>query len=323
MISTEKTLKARLLLPCLIVAILLTGCNTLPAESEKHAEYSSLGDPQAALSYSTAFPIASAQEAVLRGDAAVTKGDLDRALFEYIRALEKEGADPEILYKVGRVHLARGDTRRAEVAFFLVLKEMPDHAGGLTEVGIIRMRHRDHQSAKSFLSRALQITPDSSRIFNALGVLEDMQKKHPQAQNNYASAIALDGRIPLYLNNLGYSHYQMGDLINAENAFVDALRLDPGYERAWRNLALVYAKSRRYSEALQAFGKTEQEHQAYNDVGYVAMVTGRYADAQRFFEEAIRLSPMYYELAESNARRLVVLQQTAPAATEQSIETGG
>ena len=75
----------------LIMAGLLTGCAGLPSEATTHSEFSGLGDADASLSYNTAFPIASAKEAVLKGDAAVAKGDLNRALFEYIRALEKEG----------------------------------------------------------------------------------------------------------------------------------------------------------------------------------------------------------------------------------------
>jgi hypothetical protein len=43
---------------------------------------------------------------------------------------------------------------------------------------------------------------------------------------------------------------------------------------------------------------------AYNDVGYVAMLGGRLDDAETFFEEAMRLSPRYYELAGMNAQRL-------------------
>lgn len=307
----RETVKSWIVIPILGMTILLTGCTTQPSKPEKHAEYSSLGDPQAALTYNTAFPIASSKEAILRGDAAVATGDLNRALFEYIRALEKEGADAELLYKVGQIHLARGDARRAELAFFLCLKEMPDHPGALTEVGMIRMRQRDYESARKFFSRALEITPNSARIFNAMGILEDMQKNHVRAQSNYIQAIALNSKVPLYLNNLGYSYYLMGNQADAERAFVDALKLDPGHKRAWRNLALVYAKSGRYREALAAFGKIEAEHEAYNDVGYVAMMTGRYDDAQHFFEEAMRLSPIYYELAGRNVKHLKVLRESS------------
>ena len=302
-------MKSLLPVQLLIVTLVLSSCGSIPTESENHAEYNALGDPKAALTYNTAFPIASAAEAIVRGDAAMVKGDTDRALFEYIRALEKEGADGETLYKIGRVHLSRGDNKRAKLAFMLALKEIPEHAGALLEVGLLQMQSREYDAARQTLEHALQLAPNSPKALNALGVLEDMQKNFQQAQIHYRKAIALGGDTPLYLNNLGYSRYLAGDQAGAERAFNDALRLRPNHTRAWRNLGLVYAKTERYQEALDAFGKIEAEHQAYNDVGYVAMVSGRYDDAQKFFEEAMRISPTYYELALQNAKRLELVRE--------------
>jgi tetratricopeptide (TPR) repeat protein len=161
----------------LLLAVLgsISGCAGLPSESKKYTEYSELGDAEAQLTYNTAFPIASAKEGVLRGDAAVSKGDLDRALFEYIRALEKGGANAETLYKVGRVHLARKDPERARLAFLLCLKELPDHAGALVDMGKLQMRQKKYDEAKALLSQALETAPQSAEVFNALGVIEDMQ----------------------------------------------------------------------------------------------------------------------------------------------------
>jgi len=283
----------------------------MPSEAKRHSEFDALGDPDAHLTYSTAFPIATAEEAVVRGDAAAVKGDLNRALFEYIRALEKGGADGATLYKIGRVHLALKDTRRAELAFSLCLKALPDHVGALLEMGKLLMHKRAYPSAAELLGHALEIAPDSPQIFNALGVLADMQKRHHEAENHYIKAIFLDGDRPIYLNNLGYSYYLMGCQDRAEQMFLNTLKLDPNHKRAWRNLGLIYAKSARFRQALEAFGKVEKDYEAYNDVGYVAMLSGRFDEAQRFFSEAMRLSPIYYELAMNNAKRLELLRGNA------------
>lgn len=309
--KTLLSAKIRRTLLFVMAVLLLSGCSSVPSEPKRHAEFDSLGDPGAHLTYGTAFPIATAEEAVLRGDAAAARGDLDRALFEYIRALEKGGSNAETLYKIGRVHLARTDPKRAELAFALCLKALPDHVGALVETGKLKMHRREYASAESLLIHALEVDPNSAQIFNVLGVLDDMRKQHLEAQNNYIKAIYLDGDKPIYLNNLGYSYYLMGCQDRAEQMFLDTLKLDPGYRRAWRNLGLVYAKSARFSLALEAFGKIEKEHEAYNDVGYVAMLSGRFDAAQRFFDEAVRLSPVYYELAMDNAKRLELLRSGA------------
>jgi tetratricopeptide (TPR) repeat protein len=295
----------------LIVALhgLLSGCASQHTYPNHQSEFSALGDTDAHLSYNTAFPIASAQEGILRGDSALAKGDLDRALFEYIRALDEGGPDSATLYKIGRVHLARNDKERAGLALILCLKEKSDHVGALVEMGKLQIRERRYEAAKELLTKALKIEPNTPEIYNALGVIEDMQKNHDQAQKNYIQANYINGDNLIYLNNLGYSYYLMGCQQRAEQMFLDILKIDPTYMLAWRNLGLVYAKTARYRQAVDALSKTLSEHQAYNDVGYVAMVSGRYDVAQHYFNEAVRLSPSYYEVAERNAKHLATLRQ--------------
>lgn len=293
------------------LAVMIGGCNTQPVMPENSADFSSLGDANAKLAYNTEFPVASAQEAVTRGDAAVTRGDLERALFEYIRALDLEGADADVLYKVGRLHAARADSERAELAFSWALSTQPDHVGALLEIGILQVRRRQYEAAQEHLDRALAIQPILPRACNALGVIADVQGDYVEAQAHYGKALTHAGQVPQYLNNLGYSRFLSGNRSGAARAFEAALKLDPSYERAWRNLALVYAKQGRYDEAIEAFAKMEDLHKAYNDVGFIAMVAGRSDDANAFFEEAMRLSPTYYELAERNSRRLGVTRESS------------
>jgi Flp pilus assembly protein TadD len=174
-------------------------------------------------------------------------------------------------------------------------------------MGKLEMHQRKYESAETLLIHALDINPNLPLVYNALGVIADIKKEHQQAQKNYIQALFLDGNKPIYMNNLGYSYYLMGCQDRAEQMFVDTLKTDPNYKLAWRNLGLVYAKSARYKLALEAFGKTEKEYQAYNDVGYIAMLSGHYDKAQHYFNEAVRLSPAYYELAVRNAKRLDLL----------------
>jgi Flp pilus assembly protein TadD len=290
---------------------ILSGCNSRTLKPVAAGnDFAALGDPKADLAYATSIPSGSVAESIMRGDAALLSRDLDRALYEYLAALQAGGPNAEVLFKVGRIHLARADRQRAELALGMALGADPDHAGVLLEVGILRMHRRDFANARRDLERVVELGGNAARAHNALGVLADMQGDAVSAQQAYAEAVRLSGKVPAYLNNLGYSHYLIGDTAGAEKWFKAALEQDATHERAWRNLALVYAKTGRYQEALEAFRKTGEVHEAYNDVGYIAMVAGRLDDADRFFDEAIRLSPTFYELAEQNAQRLAVIRDT-------------
>lgn len=296
---------------CFPLMFLLAGCNTQNVKPvEANSQYAALGDPDAHLAYATSIPSGSVAESILRGDAALLRGDNDRALFEYLAALRAGGPNADVLFKVGRIHLSRGDRQRAELALGMALGVDPDHRGVLLEVGILRMHRRDFANARRDLNRVIELGGDSARAHNALGVMADIEGDFAAAQREYGDAVRLAGNVPIYLNNLGYSHYLNGDNAGAEKWFKAALEQDSSHERAWRNLALVYAKTGRYQEALEAFRKTGKAHEAYNDVGYIAMVAGRFDEADRFFDEAIRLSPTFYELADQNSQRLAVMRGT-------------
>jgi Flp pilus assembly protein TadD len=302
----------RRLAPVLLVAVVLglsTGCAQSPRKSDGDTEsYSNLRGGQSDLAYVTEFPVGSAAEANAKGDAALAAGDIDRALFEYIRALQKEGDNAEVLYKIGGIHAARDNNQLAELAFRKALAVDPRHAGALTGLGILLTKQRNYAEAERSLSAAVRENPRLARAYNALGVLADINRDYALAQRYYQDALAIAPRSPMLHNNLGYSRYLGSNYTGAIAEFERALELSPNYALAWRNLGLVYTKLARYDEAVQAFGKVQDLPKAYNDVGYLAMVAGRLDDAEAFFDQALLLSPEYYNLASENAQRVQTLK---------------
>jgi tetratricopeptide (TPR) repeat protein len=286
----------------------LAACTTSPSKTVGPGGiYDYLSPEKSDVAYATEMPVGSANEAIKLGDTAFRDGDLDKALFEYIRALKKEGDNSDTLYKIGVIHAARGNAQLAETAFRWALKGNPQHAGALAGLGIQLTKKRQYEEAQSKLLAAVRANPRMVRAHNALGVIADIQRSYKQAQQHYESALSITKDSPELWNNLGYSRYLSGNRSGAIAAYKEALRIDANYERAWRNLALVYARNKQYDEAIEALSKVQDLPKAYNDVGYVAMVSGRLRDAEGFFDEAERLSPEYYELAELNSRRLQTL----------------
>jgi len=297
------------------LVLALSGCVTAPQKrGGSSSAYDALYDGKSDLAYVTELPVSSAAEAIALGDAAFMERDLDKALFQYIRALKKDGDNADALYKIGVIHGARGNTLLAEAAYRWALRDEPDHAGALSGLGIILMKQRQYDEANAKLSAAIRANPSLPDAHNALGILADMERDYARAQDHYERALAIVKDSPEVINNLGYSRYLSGNEKGAITAFQDALRIDPSYKRAWRNLGLVYAKKGQYDKALDALSKVEDLPKAYNDVGYVAMLGGDLSEAEGFFDEAMRLSPQYYELAGKNAQRLQMLKKDKTAA---------
>ncbi len=122
----------------MIALLAVAGCGSTPDKvAAGLGPYASLYDGKDDTAFATLFPVTSAAEAIQRGDLAMTQGDLDRALFEYIRALGLEPKNADTLYKIGAIHDMRGNQPLAEMAFRWSLKENPRNVGSLTGLGVL------------------------------------------------------------------------------------------------------------------------------------------------------------------------------------------
>ena len=288
----------------LMLVGVLAGCASNP-RSGADDTYAALYDGESTTAYSTAFPVASPEEAYRNGDAAMNAGDPDRALFEYLRGLKMERApQAEPLYRIGTIHHRRDNHRLAMLAYQWALEVEAIHIGAKTGLGIVYLQQRQYDQAEQQLQPVVENGKAPWQAFNALGVIADIQGDYAKAQGYYEQGLADNPMVPRMLNNLGYSHYLEGDWPAARQALRQALAIDPSYELAWRNLGLVHARDGDYDFAIEAVARNGERAEALNDIGYIAMVDGRYAEAMNFFQEAMRQSPAYYVTASENARQL-------------------
>ncbi|MDR5899536.1 tetratricopeptide repeat protein [Halomonas vilamensis] len=286
------------------LALILGGCASNSQLQSGADPYAALGN-SSSVEYSTAFPVASPEEAYRNGAGAMRAGDPDRALFEYLRGLRMERrpqADP--LYRVGIIHHGRGNHDLAEKAYLWALALDGSHIGARTALGVALLEQRKFDQAEEQLQPLATRRDTPWQAHNALGVIADMRSDYSLAQSHYEKALEVRPSTPLVLNNLGYSRYLAGDWPGARQSLRRAVSVNPGYELAWRNLGLVYAREGDFETAVEAVARNGDRAKAYNDIGYISMLEGRYDDAMGFFEEAMRLSPAYYVTASENAQNL-------------------
>lgn len=289
----------------LLTSALLVGCASTPPVEEAD-EFALFYDGESEVSYATAFPVGTPEEAYRNGDAAARSGDHDRALFEYIRGLRTaEEPNLGVLYKIGSIHYGRDNHRLADLAYRWVLETDPDHVLAGTGLGLVLLQRRQYEAAKTQLGAVLAAPEQVPwRAYNAMGILADMDGAAEEAESYYQQALGANPGSPLILNNLGYSRYLFGDWAGASTALQRAVRIDANYELAWRNLGLVHARQKNFEFALEALGRSSNASEAYNDVGFVSMLEGDYSQALSFFNEAMRLSPAYYITASENANNV-------------------
>lgn len=299
----------RMLPPVLIlfaVSIVLSACTTTSTVADEgNSDFDEFYDGQSELIYSNKESPDNAKDMIAMGDAALAQGKLDEALYQFVKAADLDNKNDIALYKIGYIHSKRGNTERAKSAFEMVFEINPDHAGAHEGLGQLLLAERKYDEARNHLTIAEASGGEaiSWRLYNSLGVISDLEKDYKQAIIHYRKALALQPELPLILNNMGYSRYMLGDWDSAEKYYKKAVLNEKYFERAWRNLGLLYVRKGNYEEAVSAFTQVESLHEAYNDIGFICMLNGKHDISEAFFKRAIKLSPRYYKAANNNLRK--------------------
>lgn len=280
------------------------------------------------------------EQAMQMGAMAYQAGNLDQALFQYLRAIELAPKRYSALVWIGRIHRDRGNNQLAEMAFTEVLTSEPDNVEALTEMGLLNLATRNQEQAQQMLSKAVALdqkrlgSKDNSqagvadlkvdsqsplKAYNGLGVLADLRNNFAEAQAWYRLAMLIEPRSPLVLNSLGYSHYMAGQWPEAERMYQRGVGYNTSYHPLWRNYGLLLSRMGRYEEAVSAFEQIEKRAEASNDVGYVCLVEGKLDVAEQFFRSAIEQSPGHYAVAWENLSRVQQIRQIRQLAGNQPV----
>ncbi|AYC32625.1 Tfp pilus assembly protein PilF [Pseudomonas cavernae] len=308
----------------LAVMAVLSGCQT--TGSEQASAFRSVYTGDNSVLYQVQKQIDSPTQAMQLAARAYQSGNLDLALFQYLRAIELDPKRYGALVWVGRIHRERGNTQLAEMAFNDVLTSDPDNLDALTELGLLYLAARNHEKAQELLGKAVAIDqrrlghgegdspPDLAalqvdgqsplKVYNGLGVLADLRNDFTQAEAYYRLAMQIEPRSALVQNSQGYSYYLAGSWPEAERMYQRGIGYDPSYHPLWRNYGLLLARMGRYEEAVSAFEQIEKRAEASNDVGYVCLVEGKLDEAEQFFRSAIEQSPAHYATAWDNLKRV-------------------
>ncbi|WP_254843564.1 lipopolysaccharide assembly protein LapB [Shewanella sp. UCD-KL21] len=265
----------------------------------------------------------SEMEAINQAQDAERSGDLDKALYAYIQALDFNQLNADTFYQIARIHVAKGNKEIALKAYNEALTINPDHRLANAELGILEIDRRQYRLARKHLEKTVLLDQQrlSSiksksvaakflpldelsplRVYNALAILEDLENNNEAARTYFRLILAFQPQSAIIATNLGYSFYLVGDFDNAESYLKQALRADPSFTRAWSNLGLVYIRQGNYRRALASFEQTMTTADALNDLGYFLMLEGKYEQAISLFKQAIDTSPTYFERAHKNLK---------------------
>lgn len=210
-------------------------------------------------------------------------------------------------FALAEASLGSGNAANAYVLYQSLLEDGTYHARALQGIGLAELALGREEAAGSVLEQAVHADPSLWRAWNALGRHYDNRSDWPAAEAAYARAMKLQPDDPAILNNVGISYSRQGRYAEAEGMYRQALAIDPGATATENNLRLAIAWQGRYAEALNGVPQ-DAAPDALNNVGYIAMMNGDYATAERLFLRALEVSPTYHAEAQSNLDRLRAVQ---------------
>lgn len=147
------------------------------------------------------------------------------------------------------------------------------------------------------LDRALELKRDSAIVRALRALYWQRQGNDSRALAEYLLAAEYDPLNPQWQAALGGAYAQRGDLISALSSYQRAVALAPEDAEFWRRLALFSAEYNIEIEMLglpaaqKAASLAPTDSQALAALGYLYFLNNRYAPAEEYLTQALKIAP--------------------------------
>jgi serine/threonine protein kinase/tetratricopeptide (TPR) repeat protein len=149
-----------------------------------------------------------------------------------------------------------------------------------------------YPEALNELNQALGLDPNSAEAHSALATLYEAMGDPAEAEATYKKAIQL---LPSYwatYNRLGAFYLRQSRYEDAEKPFRQVVALTPNNPWGYNNLGALFLYLKRWPEAREMFERSKSIHPnylAFSNLGTLCSLEGRYAEAARMYEEALKI----------------------------------
>ncbi len=296
------------------------------AYHEKADYFQSLWDDERIAELKTA----TADGFMLRGDIALDKGDMERALAAYSKASElgpqQDAASSDRAF-LALVYGGRGKFKEAARALAQVLKADPfdttaeplliaaeaalagkigsETASQLFQGAVFHHRGWEDRAFSAYHG-AIARDPACSIAYDIRGLANVFRKDRERALADYSKAIALNPQDVIAYNRRGVVHKLRNEYDAAIADYTKALEINPAYFKALSNRGGIHYTNKDYDRAMADFDAALQAYPLYSDVfsarGSVWFEKGEYDQAIADFNQALQLKPALFEVYQRRAR---------------------
>ncbi|HEX9786509.1 MAG TPA: tetratricopeptide repeat protein [Candidatus Binatia bacterium] len=201
-------------------------------------------------------------------------------------------------WEQARKDLAQGKAAEAKSAFEELLKDYPSEADVHLFLGMAHLRLRDPQRAVLAAKRAIALNPRhiDARTFLAWIELE-VRGDADAAISEYQKIIELHPELPDAYSNLAVAHKRKGELVRALANLDKALERKPNYTTALITRGAIFAEQGKWTDARRDFEAAlkldPRDDGALYGLSQALREARDYAGAQQALGELISRSPNF------------------------------
>ena len=137
---------------------------------------------------------------------------------------------------LGVTSFHNGAYEMARDQFLQAVKFDPELAEAYNNLGLAHTELNEEEKATEAFKKAVELNPSLHAAYNNLGYIMYKRGNYEQAIEMYNEALGRSTRNGPAYTNLGNAYYKLNRIDDARAAWTKALELDPGNEKAKRNL---------------------------------------------------------------------------------------
>ena len=230
-----------------------------------------------------------------RGLAYGNKGDFDRAIADFNKAIELNPNSNEAYNSRGIAYSSKGDFNSAIADFSKAIKLNPNSAEAYSIRGLAYIRQENFDHAIADFNKAIELNPNSNEAYNTRGVAYSKKGNFDHAIADFNKAIELNPNSNEAYNSRGIAYSSKGDFNSAIADFSKAIEIAPGFVAAYNNRGLVYIRQENFDHAIADYSKAIEidpnYNEAYNNRGLAYSKKGNFDLAIADCNKAIELAP--------------------------------
>ncbi len=193
-----------------------------------------------------------------RGNALWARGETDRAIVDYNKALALNPKFAEAFYNRGTAYNKRGDVDRAIADFTRALELFPGYTDAYINRGAAFWTKKDGERAVADFSRALAQNPNYIQAYFNRGVVYTALNQPDRAVLDFTLALRLRPNYPEAYYRQGMAYWKKGDTNSALSSFTRAVQLRSDYAQAYLDRGRLYQELGRTDLANADFNQARQ-----------------------------------------------------------------